>query len=153
VVLEVAHLQPGLWGAKGSKDMTNAVTYVNPDSLHKSPAYTQVVVVTNPAKTIYIGAQTALDKDGQIVGKGDIAAQTAQVLKNIELCLEAANAKPENLISWNIYLLEGQDLQAGFEVGMKWWGQRPNPPLNTVFYVPSFGNTDFLLMIEAIAVL
>jgi enamine deaminase RidA (YjgF/YER057c/UK114 family) len=133
--------------------MTSAVTYLNPETLHKNPAFTQVVVVTHPAKTIYIGAQAALDKDGQIVGKGDIAAQTAQVLDNITLALEAVNARPENLISWNIYLLEGQDLQPGFEVGMKWWGQRPNPPLNTVFYVSSFGNPDFLVMIDAIAVL
>lgn len=133
--------------------MTHAVTYLNPDSMHKNPAFSQAVVVTNPAKTIYIGAQTASDKDGQIVGKGDLAAQTAQVLKNIELCLEAAGAKPENLISWNIYLLEGQDMTPGVEVGMKWWGQRPNPPLNTVFFVSSFGPSDFLVMIDAIAVL
>lgn len=133
--------------------MTNVVTHLNPETLHKNPAFTQVVVVTNPTKTVYIGAQTALDKDGQIVGKGDIGAQTTQVLKNIELGLAAAGAKPENLISWNIYLLDGQDLQPGYEAGMKWWGQRPNPPINNVFYVAGFGNPDFLVMIEAIAVL
>jgi enamine deaminase RidA (YjgF/YER057c/UK114 family) len=132
--------------------MPNAVSYLNPENMHKNPAFSQVVVVTNPAKTIYIGAQTATDKDGQIVGKGDLAAQTTQVLKNIEICLEAAGAKPENLISWNIYLLEGQDMTPGVEVGMKWWGQRPNPPLNTVFFVSGFA-PDFLVMIDAIAVL
>ena len=35
-------------------------------------------------KTIYVGGTNAVDASGQIIGKGDLAAQTEQLLKNIE---------------------------------------------------------------------
>src|SRR5512136_231852 len=92
------------------------VQFINPDALHKNPAFTQMVTVSGPVKTIYIGAQVAVDKDGKIVGKGDIAAQTGQILKNIQACLEAAGAKPEHLIHWSIYVAAGQDMRPAFEV-------------------------------------
>jgi enamine deaminase RidA (YjgF/YER057c/UK114 family) len=58
------------------------VQHINPDELSKNPAFTNVVTVTGPAKTIYVGGQDSLDASGQIVGKGDIRQQTQQVLKN-----------------------------------------------------------------------
>ncbi len=128
------------------------VQYINPDALHKNPAFTQMVTVSGPVKTVYIGAQWAVDKDGNIVGKGDIAAQMAQILKNIEACLEAAGAKPEHVIHWSIYVAAGQDMRPPFEVGMRWWGARPNPPMNNVMYVSGFFPPDFLISIETIAV-
>jgi enamine deaminase RidA (YjgF/YER057c/UK114 family) len=72
----------------------------------------------SPAKTIYIGAQNAVDGDRNIVGKGDVGAQTDQIMKNIEVCLEAAGAKKEHLISWSIYVTDGQaaSLRGGNEV-------------------------------------
>ena len=42
--------------------------------LHRNPAFTQAVVVSGPVRTIYVGGQDAVNADGQIVGKGDIAA-------------------------------------------------------------------------------
>ena len=132
--------------------MSGAVEHLNPGGLPKNPAFTQAVVVTGPAKTVYIGMQNAVDVNRNIVGRGDIAAQTEQVLKNLEICLEAAGARPEHLIHWNIYLAQGQPLQAAFEVGMRWWGNRPNPPANSVLFVPSFSPPDFLIGIDAIAV-
>jgi enamine deaminase RidA (YjgF/YER057c/UK114 family) len=127
------------------------IRHINPDGLIKNPAFTQVVTVSGPGKTIYIGAQNAVDGDRNIVGKGDIAAQTEQILKNIDICLAAAGARKENLISWNIYVAEGNDMTPAFEVGMKWWGQNPNPPLNNVMTVSGFVPADFLISIEAIA--
>jgi enamine deaminase RidA (YjgF/YER057c/UK114 family) len=128
------------------------VQYINPAALHKNPAFTHMVTVNGPVKTIYIGAQLSVDSDGAIVGKGDIAAQTEQILKNIAVCLEAAGAKPEHLIHWSIYVAEGQDMQPAFAVGMRWWGGRPNPPMNNVMYISGFFPADFLISIEAIAI-
>jgi enamine deaminase RidA (YjgF/YER057c/UK114 family) len=128
------------------------VQFINPDALHKNPAFTHMVTVSGPVKTIYIGAQLAVDSNGAIVGKGDIGAQTAQILNNIVVCLEAAGAGPEHLIHWSIYVAEGQDMRPAFEVGMRWWGGRPNPPMNNVMYVSGFFPPDFLISIEAIAV-
>ncbi len=128
------------------------VQYLNPRGLHVNPAYTHMVTVTGPAKAVYIGAQTAVDVDGNIVGKGDLGAQTEQILKNIDACLVAAGARPEHLIHWSIYVAEGQDMRPGFEAAMRWWGNRPNPPMNNVMYVSGFWPSDFLISIEAVAV-
>jgi enamine deaminase RidA (YjgF/YER057c/UK114 family) len=128
------------------------VQYINPDKLHVNPAFTHVVTISGPVKTVYIGAQWAVDKDGNIVGKGDIAAQTEQIFKNIDACLEAAGAGPEHLIHWSICVAEGQDMRPACEAGMRWWGRRPNPPMNNVMYVAGFDPPDFLISIEALAV-
>jgi len=132
--------------------MKGSVEYVNPDSLIKSPAFSQAVVVAGPVRTVYVGAQNAVDGNREIVGKGDIVAQTEQVLKNIGACLEAAGAGPEHLVSWNIYVLDGQEVGAAAAAGMRWLGARPHPPLNNVVFVSGFGRPDFLVSIDAIAV-
>jgi enamine deaminase RidA (YjgF/YER057c/UK114 family) len=112
-----------------------SVQYINPEGLPPGRGYTQVVAVSTPVKTIYVGAQTPVDASGVLVGKGDLAAQTDQVLKNIGLCLAAAGASPEHIVHWNIYVAEGESIMPGFEAAMRWWGARPNPPANTVVLV------------------
>jgi enamine deaminase RidA (YjgF/YER057c/UK114 family) len=129
------------------------VQYLNPESLHRNPAFTQMVTVSGAVKLVYIGAQFAVDQSGAIVGKGDIAEQTRQILKNIEACLEAAEAGPEHLIHWSIYVAAGQDMRPAFEAGIRWWGNRPNPPMNNVMYVAGFYPPDFLISMEATAVI
>jgi len=59
-----------------------AVQYLNPDALAKNPAFTQAIVVTGAAKTIFVGSQDAVDAAGPIIGKGDIKAQVEQVIHN-----------------------------------------------------------------------
>jgi enamine deaminase RidA (YjgF/YER057c/UK114 family) len=65
------------------------VQYLSPDGLPKNPAYSNVIVVTGAVKTVYIGGQNAVDATGAIVGKGDIRAQTEQVMQNIQTALAA----------------------------------------------------------------
>jgi hypothetical protein len=60
-----------------------SVRYIDPDSLNKNPAFTNVVVVEGNVKTVYIGGQDAVDASGEIVGKDDIVAQTEQILANL----------------------------------------------------------------------
>ena len=105
-----------------------SVHHLNPETLHKNPAFTQVITVTGPARTIYIGGQDAVDAQGKIVGKGDLAAQTHQVLRNVRTALAAASARPEHIIKWNVYLVQGQSLQAGFTAFQQFWGDQPDPP-------------------------
>ena len=128
------------------------VQYLNPETLLRNPAFTQVVVTTGPVKTIYIGMQNAVDAARNIIGKGDIMAQTDQVLKNLDACLEATGAKREHLVLWTIYIAQGQSIQPAFEAGMRWWGNRPNPPANSVIFVPTFTPPEFLIGIDAVAV-
>ena len=130
-----------------------SVNYINPDGLLKNPAFTQVVVASGPVKTVYVGAQTAVDASGAMVGKGDIAAQTEQMLKNLDMCLSAAGAGREHIVQWNIYIVEDQPIQPAFEASMRWWGGRPNPPANSVMLVKGFPLLpDVLLAIDAVAV-
>jgi len=128
------------------------VEYVNPEGLHKNPAYTNVVVATGPVRTVYVGGQDAVDATGAIVGKGDLRAQTEQILRNIEAALEAVGAGLEHIVKWNVYVVQGQSLREGFEVFQRVWGNRPNPPAITGMFVAGLAHPDFLAEIDAIAV-
>ena len=129
-----------------------SVQHLNPETLHKNPAFTQVINVTGPARTIYIGGQDAVDAQGNIVEKGDLAAQTHQVLLNLRTALAAAGARPEHIIKWNVYLVQGQSLQAGFAAFQQFWGHQPNPPALTGIFVSGLAHPDFLVEMDAIAV-
>jgi enamine deaminase RidA (YjgF/YER057c/UK114 family) len=128
------------------------VQYINPDVLSKNPAFTNVIVVTGQMKTVYIGGQDAVDASGTIIGKGDIKQQTEQVLNNLQAALKAGGAELENIIKWNVYIVQGQPLQPAFEVFQHVWGRRPNPPAITVMFVSGLANPDFLVEMDAIAV-
>jgi enamine deaminase RidA (YjgF/YER057c/UK114 family) len=128
------------------------VEFINPDTLNKSPAFSNVVVVTGAVKTVYVGGQDAVDAAGNIVGKGDLGAQTEQVLNNIKLALPAAGARPENVIKWTIYLVHGQSFQEGYEAFQRVWGNPANPPAITGLFVSGLAHPDFLVEIDAIAV-
>jgi len=136
----------------GNTAMKGSVQHLNPDGLHKNPAYSQAVVVAGNAKTIYVGGQNAVDASGQVVGKGDLEAQSEHALRNVEIALAAGGAKLEHVVKWNVYIVHGQQPQPGFEAFRKVWGRRPNPPLVTVVFVAGLANPDFLVEIDAIAV-
>ncbi len=130
-----------------------SVQYLNPPGLPKPRGFTQIVVVQGPVKTVYVGGQDAVNEAGEIVGKGDVRAQAAQVLKNLETALAAAGARLENVIKWNVYAVQGHPLQPGFEVFQRAWGNRPNPPAISVLCVAGLAHPDFLLEMDAVAVL
>lgn len=128
------------------------VSYINPDGLPKNPAFTNVIVVTGQVKTIYIGGQDAVDASGTIVGKGDIKKQTEQVLANLQTALKAGGAELEHIVKWNLYVVQGQPLQPGFEAFQQFWGQRSDPPAITFMFVSALANPEFLVEMDAIAV-
>jgi enamine deaminase RidA (YjgF/YER057c/UK114 family) len=130
---------------------TESVRYINPDSLNKNPAFSNVVVVEGNVKTVHIGGQDAINASGEIVGKGDIVAQTEQILANVRAALEAGGARPEHIIKWNIYVVEGQSLQAGFAAFQNAWPEVPNPPAITVVFVSGLAHPDFLVEMDAVA--
>jgi enamine deaminase RidA (YjgF/YER057c/UK114 family) len=135
-----------------SAEGAGSVLYINPDSLNNNPAFTNVVVVEGNVKTVHIGGQDAINASGEIVGKGDIVAQTEQVLANVRAALAAGDAGPEHIIKWNIYVVEGQSLQAGFAAFQNAWPQTPNPPAITGVFVSALAHPDFLVEMDAVAV-
>lgn len=128
------------------------VQHINPDALPANPAFTNVIVVTGPVKTIYIGGQDAVNASGEVVGIGDLRQQVSQVLANLQEALKAAGAGLEHVVKWNVYVVEGQPLETGFEVFQQVWGRRPNPPAISMMFVSGLANPDFLVEMDAIAV-
>jgi enamine deaminase RidA (YjgF/YER057c/UK114 family) len=131
---------------------TGQVQYINPESLHMNPAFTNVVVVSGPVKTVYVGGQDAVDASGTLVGKGDLGAQTGQVLKNVQAALAAGGAQIEHIVKWTMYVVQGQPLREGFAAFQRFWGNRPNPPAITAAFVAELANPDFLIEMDAVAV-
>src|SRR3712207_8594410 len=82
-----------------------SVRYINPDSLNYNPAFTNVVVVEGNVKTVHIGGQDAGNASGEIVGKGDIVAQTEQVLGNLDRKSTRLNSRHAN-ISYAVFCLQ-----------------------------------------------
>ena len=128
------------------------VEFLNPEGLPRNPAFSNVAVVSGNVRTIYVGGQDAVDAEGNIVGIGDIAAQTEQVLRNLRTALAAAGAEPEHVVKWNVFVVEGQDFAAGYAAFQSVWGDRPNPPVITAALVKGLAHPDFLVEMDAIAV-
>lgn len=131
---------------------TGRIEFINPEGLIRNPAFSNVVVVSGSVRTIYVGGQDAVTADGEIVGKGDIAAQTERVLANLQTALAAAGAGPEHVIKWNLLIVEGQSIEQGYAAFQRAWGNQPNPPLITAAFVSGLAHPDFLVEMDAIAV-
>ena len=132
--------------------MSLQVQRLSPSGLRVNPAFTNVIVVTGAAKRIIVGAVDPVNEAGELVGPNDIVAQTEQVFHNLEILLAAAGATLTDVVIWRISVVHGQSLQAGASVFFKRWGQRPNPPANTIMFVPALGVPGALLTLEAEAV-
>lgn len=128
------------------------VQHINPDGLSKNPAFSQAVVVTGPAKTIYVGGQYAVDGSGNIVGEGEVGRQTEQVLANIQTALQACGADLGDVVKGNVPVVAGQLLQASFEAFMRAWGRRPDTPAITAAFVSGLARPEFLVDMDAVAV-
>ena len=113
------------------------------------PRFAQVV---KHGKLIYIAGQTSVDANGNLVGKGHIEAQTRQVLQNIQKCLEAAGATFDQVVKINVY---STDLDAHLAVIAKLRQEyfSKGPVASTTVQVPRLVHPDWLVEIEAIAVL
>lgn len=113
------------------------------------PRFAQVVKIGNQ---IYIAGQTAADENGNPVGKGDIETQTRQVFKNLQRCLEAAGATFDQVVKLNIYSTD-LDAHLGTVAKLRKEYFPKEPVASTTVQVPRLVHPDWLLEIEAIAVL
>lgn len=138
--------------AQASTATDGRVEFLNPHGLHRNPAFSNVAVVSGTVRTIYVGGQNAVDAEGNIVGVGDIAAQTEQVLRNLRTALAAAGAAPEHVVKWNVLIVDGQDFASGYAAFQRVWGNPPNPPVITAAVVKALAHPEFLVEMDAIAV-
>ncbi|MFY9528092.1 MAG: RidA family protein [Candidatus Acidiferrales bacterium] len=136
-----------------SKGATPSETrFLNPDGLNKPAGYTHVVV-TEPGKLVYISGQVAWDDKGEIVGKGDFRVQVTKALENLKIALTAAGATMENLIKVNYYVvnLKPDQVRIIREVRSKYFSAE-RPPASTLVGVTALAREDFMIEIEAVAV-
>jgi len=131
--------------------MNDKIQHINPDGLSKNPAFSQIVTTQGNGKTIYVGGQNAVNEKREIVGKGDIAEQTEQVMKNLQLALSACGATFDNLVKLSIYVVQGQNLYGAFQSSQKFFSNLTNPPVISVLIVAGLANPDFLVEIDATA--
>lgn len=123
--------------------------HINPEGLHRSPAFSQAVVVEQPAKMIYIGGQNGVDADGKVVGP-TVGEQSLQAFRNLETILESEGASLANIVHWNIAVADGHSFDEGVAAFQQVWNRQDPPPAITVHVVAGLGS-GFLVEIDAVA--
>jgi len=126
--------------------------FLNPDGLNKPAGYTHVVVA-EARKLVYVSGQVAWDANGEIVGKGDLRAQVTKALENLKIALAAAGATTEDLIKVNYYVVNLKPDQVPIirDVRTKYFSAE-HPPASTLVGVTALAREDFMIEIEAVAV-
>lgn len=100
--------------------------------------------------TVYVSGQVAYDANGNLVGEGDIRAQTRQVYENIKAVLAAAGARLEDVVKINTYITDQSKFMDMLEVRSEIFGA--NPPASTAVVVAGLAFPGLLIEVEAVAV-
>jgi enamine deaminase RidA (YjgF/YER057c/UK114 family) len=122
---------------------------IQPHGLQDSPLFTHVVKAGN---TVYIAGQVAVDQDGQIVGRGDVTAQSTQVFENIQTALAAAGADLSHLVRITIYATDAGFRDPIRDVRRRYLGS-PDPVASTFIVVAGLALPELLVEIDGVAVL
>lgn len=78
-------------------------TAVNPVTWSEELGFNQGEVVSGQTRTLYISGQTAMSGDGKPQHDGDMGAQLALSVDNLEAVLGAADMSLANLVRLNVY--------------------------------------------------
>lgn len=125
-------------------------TYLQPKTVPKPAGdYSQGLMVKR-GTLVVISGQVAWDVNGNLVGKGDIKAQTKQVFENLKNMLASAGATFKDVIKLGIFLKNPEDFGALKEVRSQYLTP-PYPP-TTLLIVKNLAREEWLLEIEAMAV-
>jgi enamine deaminase RidA (YjgF/YER057c/UK114 family) len=124
--------------------------HINPEGLHRSPAFSQAVVVEQPAKTIYISGQNGVGADGKVVGP-TVGEQSRQAFRNLAAILESEGASLANIVHWRIAVVDGHTFEQGVAAFQEVWNRADPPPAITVHVVAGL-SPGFLVEIDAVAV-
>jgi enamine deaminase RidA (YjgF/YER057c/UK114 family) len=130
-----------------------AKEHVNPGSLFRSieHGFSQVVVASG-ARTVYISGQTAWNAEKKILGR-NLGEQTRQALNNVKAAVESVGGNLSDVVALRIYIVREADqtLEPVSRALRQWFPT--NPPASTWIGVSSLAVSDFLIEIEAVAVL
>jgi len=127
--------------------------FINPPGLLRPGAYTPTVVASG-GRTVYIAGQVAQNEKGEVVGRGDLAAQAEQVYRNVGLALKGAGATFNDLVKITVYVVnfkpEHRDLMSQARARHV---NQDHPPASTLVGVQSLAKPEYLVEVEGIAVI
>jgi enamine deaminase RidA (YjgF/YER057c/UK114 family) len=125
---------------------------INPDSLPTPETYSQVVVATG-SKLVFVSGQEPEDMHGRLVGRGDLAAQARQVFGNLGRALAAAGAEPRQVTKITVYVVshKREYLPIIEEARATLFGN--HKPADVLVGIATLSNTDYLIEVDAIAVI
>ncbi|MCE2463543.1 MAG: RidA family protein [Dehalococcoidia bacterium] len=118
-------------------------------------AYNHAVSV-RPGRLVFIAGQVAVSEGGDVVGAGDLSAQTRQVFQNLEQILSSAGATFENVVQFTTYLVSSQSVENFIAARTEIFPRifpNGNYPTNTLLVIDRLVREEFLIEIEAIAAL
>ena len=118
-----------------------------PGMKDQRPRYTLGWRVGN---TIYVAGQLPYDKDGNLVGLGDIRAQARRVLENLRKVVEAGGGTMDQVVKLTVFVTDIRSREPYAEVRSEFFGA--NPPASTLVQIGSLALPEALIEIEAVAV-
>ena len=117
--------------------------------------YSHVARVKAP-ELVFIAGQVALDASGNLVGPGDVGAQTTQVFSNLGQILASVGATFRNVVEFNVYLVARSSIQpyigARTEILKGAFPDGDYPP-STLVVVDGLAAEEYLVEIKAVAAL
>jgi 2-iminobutanoate/2-iminopropanoate deaminase len=129
--------------------------HIQPEALAKRVVSGHVlyshVVVAEGKRLIFIAGQLARDREGNVVGKGDMRAQMRQVGENIKTALQAAGASLSDLVKTTTYVTDIEEFFNHVDVRMEYFGAAL--PTSTTVEVRRLAHPDFLVEVEAMAII
>ena len=111
-----------------------------------------IISFKDGGRRLLVGGQVAVDKNGNVVGKGDMRAQIEQADRNVEACLAAAGAKASDMLLTRVFVANPDAFKKNADVVARDLG--PQAPGSSVATVPKLSaGPDYLVEIEAVATL
>lgn len=132
------------------------ITYIDPDQLPEVGLYRQVSVATG-TRIVHVAGQVSWDKQGALVGEGDLAAQIEQCYANVATALAAAGGSVDDIVDLTMFVADWSperigDVADGLGRAAKRLGTTPVPPA-TLIGVAALNVPEHLVELKAVAVL
>ena len=126
------------------------VTFLQPDGLVKSPAFSHAAVIPPDATLVVVGGQNGVDATGAVVAD-DVAEQSRRALDNARVALETAGASLADVVQWTVMIAEDADLGAAYGAIAPQLAREGAPPLVTAARVAALGVPGALIEVSAVA--
>jgi len=119
-----------------------------PENVLKARGFSHAI---KAGKTIYVAGQIATDEEGNIIGKGDMIAQTDRAYENVKRVLEAAGASITDIVMLTMYCTDLDSFAKTGEARKKHFGK--HFPAATAVQIDCLLLPDAMIEVDAIAVL